>query len=392
MADSSLVEISYVKESTFGEVPTDSFTQLRHTGGSFGATTNTTRSNEVRSDAQRGVVVRTGLEPSATLNMELSGRTFDDFMEFVLRSTWSTAAAVSDNDISADSTGNKFVSSANVDFTTTNITKGQWIYIDGFTDTTINGWYKATDVGVSNANELVVANDVPNDEAAGNDITMDGSYIRNGTDKPSVSLQLEHTDLTDKYRLIKGARAGSWSLDLSTDSIITGSFEFQGTDHTLETSKSGDGSVTDAPDTEVFNAVDHVTGIFIGDKKISGELASFSFSANMNPRRKNAVGRLQAFDIGLGSLDLTGSMTFFLDGDTWSQLQDYLDFKKEPVAVALDDGNGEGYVIEFPKAVRTNEPGNVPGPDDDVQVQFDFSAEPGESYDKVIQVTRLNSA
>jgi len=392
MADSSLVEISFVEESTFGTVPNSAFTKIRHTGGSFGVSTNTTRSNEVRGDAQRGGTVRTGFESSATLNIELSGQTFDTFIKQLMRSTWSTAASVSASDISADKANNKFVSSSAVDFTTTNIDKGQWVYIDGFADTSINGWYKASDVGQSNAGELVVANNVPADETAGNTITMDGSYIRNGTNKPSMALQLEHLDLSSKFKLITGARIGQWSLDFSTDSIITGSFQFQGKSFETKSSKSGDGTVNDAPSTEAFNAIDHVTGIFIDDTLVSGESSSFSFQANMNPRRLNSLGNLEAFDIGLGSMDVTGSLQFFLDDDTWSRLQDYVDFTKFGLAVALDNGNGEGYVIEFPQVALTNEPGNVPGPDDDVTLQFDFSAEPGESYDKTMQVTRLNSS
>jgi len=393
MADSSSVEISYTQETNFGETPNNAFEKLRHTGGTFGVTTNTTRSSEVRGDAQRGGAVRTGFEPNATINMELSGRTFDDFMRDAIRAnSWSTAVDISGSDISADSTNDKFVSSSSVDFTTTNIVKGQWVYIDGFADTQINGWYKATDVGQTTAGELLVANSVPADEASGESITMAGSYVRNGTNDPSYSLQLQHLDLTDKYKLIKGARIGQFSLDFSTGSIITGSFQFQAQSHELAASAAGDGTVNAAPDTEIMNAIDHITGIFIDDTLVSGEASAFSFQANANARRLNAIGQLEASDIGLGSMDLTGSLTFYLDGDTWGQLQDYVDFAKFGLAIALDDGNGNGYVIEFPKAVRSNEPGNVPGPDEDIQLQFDFSAEPGESYNKTIQVTRLNSA
>jgi len=392
MADSSLVEISYVKETTFGEIPNNPFNKVRHTGGSFGVTTNTTRSNEVRGDAQRGPAVRTGFEPQATLNMELSGQTFDDFMELLQRSTWSTAADVSGSDISADSTGSKFVSSSSVDFTTTNIADKQWVLVSGFTDETINGWYKVTSAGGNTATELEVVPAPPADEASGSSITIKGSYIRNGTDQPSMALQLEHLDLTDKYRRIKGGRVGQFSLDFSSSDIITGSFQIQGTDHVLETTKAGDGTVNPAPNTEVFNAIDNVTGIFLDDEKVSGEVSQFGMQANMNPRRLDAVGRLGAFDIGLGSLDLTGSITFYMDDDTWSQLQDYVDFKKFSLAVAFEDDAGNGYVMEFPKAVRTNEPGNVPGPDDDVVLNFDFSAEPGESYGKTLQISRATAA
>lgn len=391
MADSSLVEISYAKESTFGEIPNVDFNRVRHTGGSFGVTIQTTRSSEIRGDAQRSGTVRTGFEPAATLNMELSGQSFDDFIEMVERDSWSTAANVSASDISADSTNDKFVSSSSVDFTTTNIVQGQWVYVDGFSDSSINGWYKAADVGQTTATELVVANSVPADESSGNSITIKGSYIRNGTDKPSMSLQLEHLDLTDKYRRLKGARVGQWSLDLARE-IVTGSFQLTAQDHALATSAAGSGTVLDAPDTEVLNGIDHVTGFFIDDTLVTDCVTQFSMQANQNPRRINCIGDLKAADIGLGSLDLTGSITFILDDNTWSQLQDYIDFTKFGLAIAFYDGNGNGYVMEMPKVVRTNEPGNVPGNDEDVTLQFDFSAEPGSigSETKTLQVSRVS--
>lgn len=391
MADSSQIELSYIEETTFGEVPNSPFERIRHTGGTFGATTNTTRSSEVRGDAQRSGAVRTGLEPNATLNFELSGKSFDDFIKQVMRDDWSTAANVSASDISADSANDKFVSSSSVDFTTTEIVKGQWVFIDGFSDTSINGWYKAEDVGQSTAGELVVANSVPADEASGNSITIKGSYIRNGTDEPSMSLQLEHLDLSSKYRLIKGARIGQMSMSFGADEIITGSFEAVGLDHELPGSASGDGSVNDAPDTEVLSSVDGVTEVWIDDKKVSDGVTNFSMTLNQNARRDNAIGNLTSFDIGLGSLDASGSINFFLSDNAWSELQDYLNFTKFGLAIGFSDGNGNGYVVEFPRAVRTNEPGNVPSNDETVELQFDFAAEPGESYNKTVQISRVTA-
>lgn len=394
MADSSQVEISYIEETSFGEIPNNGFTRIVHTGGTFAAATQTTRSSEVRGDAQRGGAVRTALEPNATLNMELQGKVFDDFIKQLMRSTWSTAAAVSNTDIQADNTSSAFTS-ATVDWTTEDITTGQWVYVQGFDTSGANGWFKVTSISASDLTVTPAPSDDTN--SGGNTITVEGSYIRNGTLYNSMGLQLQHTDLTNKYRLIKGARSGQWNIDLSSQSVITGSFELMGIDHTLETSAAGDGTVSAAPSVDPMNAVDHVTDVFLDGTSISGQVSSFSFGANMNPRRQysiNSSTNPSPFDIGLGSLDLTGSLQMYLDDDTWSQVQDYLNFTKFDLAVALVGTDGNGYVFHFPKVVRTNEPGNVPGPDEDVFANFDFAAEPGSvgSETKTFQVSRRQAA
>lgn len=387
MSDSSQIEISYVEESTFGTVPTSPFTRVRHTGGTFGATTTTTRSSEVRRDAQRGGSIRTGLEPTANLNIELMGKVFDDFIKHVMRDSWSTAAAVSNSDIQADNTASAFTS-ATVDWTTEDITVGQWVYVQGFDTDGANGWFKVTAISASDLTVTPAPSDDTN--SGGNTITVEGSYIRNGTDAPSMALQLNHVDLTDKWRLISGARVGSWSLDFASQAIITGSFQMMGTDHTLPGTASGDGTVNAAPTTDPMNAVDHVTGIFIDGVRVVGEASNFSMTATQNPRRNYAVGKLSPFDIGLGSMDVTGNIQFYLDDGTWLQLTDYLNFKKVALAVSFVGPDGNGLVVELPSVVRTNEPGNVPGPDEDVFLNFDFTAEPGTvgADQKTIQVSR----
>lgn len=326
MADSSQVELAYALESTFGEVPTGAFTKVRHTGGSFGADTQTTRSDEVRSDAQRGQTVRTGWEPSAEVNMELSAQTFDDFIEAVLRDEWQTPA--------------------------------------------------------DRTEDLDYATSEDYDEA-----------IVNGTGTPSMSLQLQHLDVNggDAYRVIRGARVGEWSLSASSNEIITGSFNLMGTDYDAADTAYAD-SVEEAPDTEVFNSIDYIKAIKVDGTEASGEVTEFSLNATMNARRLNSIGRLGAYDIGLGALDLTGSLNFYLDGETWSRLKDYIDFKKMSITVEMEDGDGNGYAIHLPRVAVTNEPGNVPGPDEDVMLSFDFSAEPGGSSNKTLEVYRKQAA
>lgn len=393
MADSSQVQISYVKQDSKGSVPTSSFQAVRHTGGSFGAPLETQRSNEIRGDAQRGAAVRAGLNPEAGIDMELSAKTFDDLIQGLLRSTWSTAAAVSDSSvIEASNTSSAFISSddTTLDWTSKNITEGQWVFVDGFADDNINGWYKVTSIS---STDLGVTPAPPSDDtnSEGNEITVEGSYIRNGTTDNYYALQAEFGDLTDKYRLISDCKIGSMDLSVDARSTVTGSFSFQGVSHELKTAKSGDGSVNAAPTTEILNTTDHVHGIYINGTKFEGAITSFSLSANMNPRRQNGVGKLTSEDVALGSLAASGNLSVYLTDSQWDNLlQKYIDFNKISIAIPFEDPDGNGYVFELPQIALTNEPGNIPGPDEDVMLDFDFEAEPGTigNENKTIQVSR----
>ena len=324
--------------------------------------------------------------------MEMSAKTFDDLVEGFLRSTWSTAAAFSNSDVQAVNADSEFTTSAG-DFTTEDITVGQWVYVDGFESSDTNGWYKVTAIASGALSVTPAPPDDTNSES--NTITIEGSYIRNGTGNQYYAFQLEYLDLTDKLRLIQDAKIGQFSLTCGQRSIMTGSFNFMGCSHELATSKAGDGTVDDSPDTEVLNTVDHITGVYIDGALYDGCVTDYNFTANFNARRQTCVGQLASSDIALGALDLSGGLTVYLTDDAWSNLlTKYDNFTKMSLAFPVVDADGNGYVFEIPNLALTNEPGNVPGPNEDVMLAFDWEGEPGTigEESKTIQISRRQVA
>ncbi len=392
MADSSRIQISYLKQTEKGTVPTDSFTAVQHTGGTFGAPQDTVRSDQIRGDAQRNGVVRLGVNPEGSISLDLSAKTFDDLIEALMRSTWSTAAAMSETDIEAVNTDSEFTTTGG-DFTTEDITKGQWVYVDGFASADTNGWYKVTSIATGALGVTPAPPDDTNTES--NTITIEGGYIRNGTASPYFAFQLQHLDLIDKYRLISDSKIGQMNLSSNARERVTGSINFTGRNHELKDAGSGDGTVIAAPETDILNSTDHVTGVFINGEEYDGGVMDFSLTANMNTRRQNAVGYEVSYGIALGSLDLSGSLSVYLTDTSWTDLlQKYLDFTKISIAFPFVDADGNGYVLELPQIALTNEPGNVPGPDADVMLSFDFEAEPSSIGNelKTFQISRRQVA
>lgn len=384
MADSSQVQVSYLLETSLGVIPNSAFQALRLTGGSnFGQTTSTVRSNEIRGDAQRAGTFRTDIAASPTLNVELSPGTFDDFMQALLRGTWSTAVNLAGTDISATGTG--FAStSTNL---TTNVAVGQWVYVGGFANTAINAWYKVT---AATATTMTTSPAPAATATAGAAVTIKGSYVRNGQTERSFAMQKRHLDLTNRYLLLTGNRIGTGSFTIQPGQLITGSFSCEALNAATATAGAGNGSVTAAGSTQVLNAVDNVFRVMIGGTEVTSLfITQIQFNVNMNPRRQNAIGTLGARGIGMGAADVTGSIEMYLDNNSWVQLTNYLAFTKQSLSFAVSV-NGAGYVIEFPNMVFTNEPGSLDGNDVDTLLKFTFSAEPGTigSSTSTIQVTR----
>jgi hypothetical protein len=384
MADSSQVQVSYLLETSLGVIPNSAFQALRLTGGSnFGQTTSTVRSAEIRGDAQKAGTFRTDVAASPTLNVELSPGTFDDFVQALLRGTWSTPVNLAGTDISATASG----FAASTTNLTTNVTVGQWVYVGGFANTAINNWYKVTAVTSTTMTTTPVP---PATAAAGAAVTIRGSNVRNSNTERSFALQKRHLDLTNKYLLLRGNRIGSGSFTIQPGQLITGSFSTEALNAVTATSGAGNGSVTAVGATQVLNAVDNVFRIMIGGTEVTSLFVTqIQFNVNMNPRRQNAIGTLGARGIGMGAAEVTGSIEMFLDDNSWAQLSNYNNFTKQSLAFAVSV-NGAGYVIEFPNIVFTNEPGTLDGNDVDPLLRFTFSAEPGTigSSTSTIQVSR----
>lgn len=88
-ANSSMVGLYYIKESTPGETPAAQLRGLRYTSESIEDTTQTTQSEEVVTDRQVTDVVRTAFGSQGDVNFELSYGAFDDLIEGVMMAAWS---------------------------------------------------------------------------------------------------------------------------------------------------------------------------------------------------------------------------------------------------------------------------------------------------------------
>ena len=91
MTDSSQTRLAYIAEVTYGTTPTTpAFKNLRYTGESLNPNIQNVTSNEIRADRNIPDVIQVGSEAGGNVEFELSYGSFDDLIEGLMQSTWST--------------------------------------------------------------------------------------------------------------------------------------------------------------------------------------------------------------------------------------------------------------------------------------------------------------
>lgn len=91
MTNASQTRLAYVTESTWGTTPsTPAFQNLRFTGESLNPNIENTVSNEIRPDRNVTDLIQTGQSAGGSFAFELSYGSFDDILESLMQSAWST--------------------------------------------------------------------------------------------------------------------------------------------------------------------------------------------------------------------------------------------------------------------------------------------------------------
>ena len=382
IASSSMTGLYYVEESEWGVTPAAALNELRWTGESLAQTTSSEVSNEVRADRQVPDVVRTDIETQGDVNIELSYGAYDDLLEGALMSSWSSDLALSASDLSIDSVDNS-INSTGTDLSV--IEPGQWIKIDGYGNAANNGYFQAVS---SDTNKVVLSGGTLATEAAGASIDVGGSMIRNGVLPHSYTLEKVFSDISE-YVAFTGMRVASVNLSVDTGALITGAFSFQGKRAQVGGSTVGTGSPVEAPVNPVYNSVDHVTGLRVGDGSESFEVSSHNFTIDNTLRAQKAVGTLGSIGVGLGTLNVTGSISAYFTSR--SLYEKHLNWETSSFSYRVEDASGNGYVFTFPALKFTDGNPVAGGKDQDIMAEMSWTAYRHPSLGYTVQIDRFGA-
>jgi hypothetical protein len=158
-------------------------------------------------------------------------------------------------------------------------------------------------------------------------VTVKGSMLRNPSDSADIipqsfSLETGFEDVSQFWQT-DGLRVGTFSYNIASNAILTGSFGFNG----RQTKRQGVTKLGAAPytvlettSTPVANATVNVGAIKINGEELSTAIKTITISGNNALRDQNAVGHKFPAGIGAGRLEVTGNLeAYFADGTLWDK-------------------------------------------------------------------------
>lgn len=360
--------------------------ELRFTGESLAQGTDTVESQEIRDDRQVTDVVRTNRNAAGDVNIELSYGSFDDLLVAALcAADWSDEVSQTAATYSMDS-GDNSINDSGSGFVAAGYAANQWVQISGFTEAANNGFFKIVSVA---AGKMVLSGGAVADEASGDNVTVKmGGQIVNGTTDHSFSLEREYGDLDEELALLKGFVVNGLSLNAQPEQIITGSFGFMGRSEESKSTSASLGAPEAAPSSGVMNGVDNVTGFLEGGSSVS--LLSLGFQLANNARERKVLGTLGPESMGKGKVGVTGTAeVYYADS---SLMDKYLNFTASSLAALLQDADGNGYVIDFPRIKYTSGRRVAGNPNADIVADMGFTAYRHPDEDVTVRIARFPAA
>lgn len=384
-AVSNRVALRYVTESVFGTIPNNpTFKEFRFTGESLNYNISNIVSDEIRADRQTADLVQVQSDASGDLNFEFSFGSYDDLLEAVLAGAWTTPLSIDASDISADDTDNSF-NRVSGSFVSDGVQVGQWIKVTGFNNQT-REYFRVLTV---TANKITVEQPVVT-EAAGPDVSIRGSMVRNGTTKRSFSFQKFIDGITTpQYINFRGCRIGQLQLNLQTGAILTGTFSVMALGASRSDNPLVGQTVTAAPSTDVMNAVGNVAEVLFDGAVSNQFFNNLSVTVNNNLRAQDAIGSLDHIGIELSRLELTGSIELYFDnGDEYAK---FLDASSFSFAFRVQDSAGNAYIVTLPRVKYETGEVVAGGLDQDVMFNAQIRAIRDPVTDSMIQIDRFQA-
>ena len=376
MSDANQVAISYEIESTWGTDPDDTSQKINFTSESLKGETGSTRSASIRDDRQTPDIIRNSLRANGDINVEWQIDAYDDLLEGLLMAD---TGFDSETTVISAATTVSFTQTTTISTTgtwTSEPDDGDWIVVQ--TASGVNdGYYK---VASALSNSITITAGSVSTEGAGQLVTIKAlSAETQGTTAKYFYIRRSYLDLNadgDVAAGYPGMMVDGWNLSVGADAVVTGGFSFLG---------QKEESLTDGPDNgftaastdPIINGIDHVKKVRLG----AYDLDAVGFTLNMknNLRERLKIGTLGAYSIGMGTVEVSGTITAYFDNsNTLAAVGAHLNWADPAAYFALEDGTS-GMVIEIPNVKITSAPRVVSGINTDVMAELAFEAFVGPS-------------
>ena len=326
------------------------FDVLRSTDGQARVNTSYVQSTEVKTNRQ----ARQNVEDSKSFMADVSFEFTEQTVPYLQDAIQGVEVAVTETETTISSDANGFVDSGVAAFA--GFVVGDYIFMSGFADTTINQAYR---IIVKNTDgDIETSPAPPAVESAGASVTVTSNRTTSGSTIPYYTVQTRVVDQAAAGSIDYQTFFDSWfntaSFDIGETGIITGSFAMVA-EEKVDGNALISGQTDSAADTsDVLSAINNVVKIWIDgvDSDCTAKSAGYEFSNNLVEDKAAAC---EGSKYANGDMSLSGSLSSRLSIDNSQIWRDrYNEGTFVAIALELDHGNGNFTIIEIPRAVITD--------------------------------------
>ena len=396
LASSNREKISIAPETVPGTADAnfyDNSTVIRFKDETLNGNLSYINSEEIRSDRQLTDLVQVSLEASGDLVIELSYGSYDELIESLMGSTFSTPNASYSATATVDA-NNTLNSSAAFSALPA---KGQWVKISGRTNTANNGYFQVSKT-VDPTSSIITFEGTPLTIDATSESTTiaESAMLRMGTTDQSFTIVKEFSDTSPvTYFTFVGMRVSSMSLSLAVGSILTGSFSFMGQTYTASTTAPDGtlGNETPALTTSVMNSVGSIANIWFDGADAFGAGTFFSnltLDVDGALRMQNAIGYLGSVGIGQGRFNVSGNISiYFKDLSVYNK---YINDNSFKLAFSVQDTAGNAYIFSMGNVKLESATVTAGGSDQDVVIGATYRGSMDANTLTMLQIDRFAAA
>jgi len=204
------------------------------------------------------------------------------------------------------------------------------------------------------ADDLLTVSPVPPVVAAGSPVIIKGSHLKNPGDETAIpqrffSIETAFQDV-NQFMEQDGMVPGTFSLEVATGAIVTGTIGFEGRETSLvQSTVLGDAAnytILDSQPGEVVNATTDVGDLVKDGAPLLACIQSISLNGEAGLRMQNCVGSKFPRGIGTGRFNLTGSMTVYFENE--ELFTDFIDHETVSLEFSITDSEGMAYFFTIP--------------------------------------------
>ena len=261
-------------------------------------------------------------------------------------------------------------------------------------DTSQHGIF--TIVSVTNDKLFVTPSPTVNANAGSLPVTIKGSMLRNPGNSANITpqsftLESGYEDV-GQYVKQDGMRVESFTLDVNSSQIMTGTMAFMGRATTTSTtSVLGNSPYTPLGtiNNEIMNATVDVGAITNNGTALVTAVKQIKLDGKAQLRNQMAVGSKFPVGIGTGRFELSGSFAAYFEN--FNLYNQFLNHTTAAISFPFTDIHGHHYEWTIPALKFTADPIHVKGVDQDVMEEITFEAFRDPVTQCMMQVDRFSS-